>query len=104
MAYLVKIMPRAERDLADVYAAIDAPHSNAASRWFAGLERAVFTLEQSPARCPVTPENKNFRHLLYGKKPHVYRVVYRILERQKEVEILHIRHGAMDKFKPEELL
>jgi toxin ParE1/3/4 len=97
-------MPRAERDLGDVYATIDALHSDAASRWFAGLERAVFTLEQSPARCPVTPENKNFRHLLYGKKPHVYRVVYRILERQKEVEILHIRHGAMDKFKPEELL
>jgi toxin ParE1/3/4 len=103
MAYLVRIMPRAERDLADVYAAVDVPNSDAASRWFARLERAILTLEQSPARSPVTPENKNFRHLLYGKKPHVYRVVYRILERQKEVEILHIRHGAMDRFRPGEL-
>jgi plasmid stabilization system protein ParE len=41
--------------------------------------------------------------LLYGKKPHIYRVIYRIAERLKEVEILHIRHGAMDRFKPKEL-
>jgi toxin ParE1/3/4 len=63
----------------------------------------VFTLEESPTRCPVTAESNDFRHLLYGKKPHIYRVIYRIAERQKEVEILHIRHGAMDRFKPEDL-
>ena len=97
MAYLVKIMPRAERDLANVYASIDAENSDAARRWFVGLQRAVFTLEKSPTRCPVTPESKNLRHLLYGRKPHVYRVIYRIVERRKEVEILHIRHGARDK-------
>jgi len=34
--------------------------------------------------------------LLYGHKPHIYRVIYRILERPKHVEVLHIRHGAMD--------
>jgi len=54
-------------------------------------------------RCPVTPESKNLRHLLYGKKPHIYRVIHRIAERRKEVEILNVRHGAMDNFKPEEL-
>jgi toxin ParE1/3/4 len=97
MAYLVKIMPRAERDLADVYAAIDAEHSNAALRWFLDLERAIFTLERNPTRCPVTPESKGLRHLLCGRKPHVYRVIYRIVERRKKVEILHIRHGARDK-------
>jgi hypothetical protein len=61
MAYLVKIMPRAERDLADVYAAIDAERSDASVRWFNGLERAVFTLEESPARCSLTLESKHFR-------------------------------------------
>jgi toxin ParE1/3/4 len=97
MAYLVRIMPRAERDFANAYVAMDAEHSDAALRWFMGLQRVVFTLEKSPTRCPVTPESKNLRHLLYGRKPHVYRVIYRILERRKEVEILHIRHGARDK-------
>jgi toxin ParE1/3/4 len=46
----------------------------------------------------VTPETKDLRHLLYGNKPHVYRVIYRIKPQLKEVEVLHIRHGAMAKF------
>ena len=72
MAYRVRIMPRAER-------------------------RARLTLETNPLRCPRTTENKNLRQLLYGRKPHVYRVVYRIAERLDEVQILHIRHGATDR-------
>lgn len=34
------------------------------------------------------------RHLLYGKKPHVYRVLYEIDEPQRTVWVLTIRHGA----------
>jgi plasmid stabilization system protein ParE len=48
MAYRVKIMPRAERDLAGIYVAIDAESSDAAFRWFRGLERAIYTLEETP--------------------------------------------------------
>lgn len=103
MAYLVRILQRAERDFAYIYESINAEQSDAAFRWFRGLERSLFTLEENPRRCPVTPESKSLRHLLYGNKPHVYRVIYRIVERRKEVEILHIRHGAMDKFDPGEL-
>jgi plasmid stabilization system protein ParE len=103
MAYLVRIQPRAERDLADIFATIQAEHSDAAFRWFRGLELALFTLEENPGRCPVTAENKEFRHLLYGHKPHIYRVIYRIIERRKEVEILHVRHRARDRFQADEL-
>jgi len=42
----------------------------------------------------VTPEKAQLRHLLYGHKPHVYRVISRVLEREKQVVVLHIRHGA----------
>jgi mRNA-degrading endonuclease RelE of RelBE toxin-antitoxin system len=52
-----------------------------------------------PNRCPATPENPRLRHLLYGRKPHVYRVIYRVLENEKRVNVLHIRHGARRKFK-----
>ena len=62
-------MPRAERDLVALYDAIDVEHSEAALQWFNGLRRAVFTLEANPWRSPVTPENKNLRHLLYGEIP-----------------------------------
>jgi mRNA-degrading endonuclease RelE of RelBE toxin-antitoxin system len=54
-------------------------------------------LEEHPNRCPVTPEKKTVRHLLYGRKHYVYRVIYRVLEKQKVVEVLHIRHGARKK-------
>ncbi len=99
MAYLVSIMPRAERDFAEIYAAINAEHSDVAYQWFPGLDRALATLEENPSRCPATPERKNLRHLLYGNKPHIYRLIYRIVERKKEVEILHVRHGARQRFK-----
>ncbi len=39
-----------------------------------------------------------FRHLLFGKKPHMYRVIFRIVLRTKTVHVIHIRHGAMDAF------
>jgi len=104
MAYLVRIMPRAERDLDAIYQGINAQYSDAAFRWFNGLERALFTLEESPARCPITREDARLRHLLYGKKPHVYRVIYCFDEKNKEVEILHIRHGARQAFRTEDLI
>lgn len=47
----------------------------------------------------MTPENSKLRHLLYGHKPHIYRVIYRVLEKRKEIVILHVRHGARNEFK-----
>jgi plasmid stabilization system protein ParE len=94
MAYLVNITSRAERDLAHLYEDINAEHSGAALKWYRGLKDAILSLEEQPNRSPVTPEKRQLRHLLYGHKPHVYRVIYRVLERQKQVEVLHIRHGA----------
>jgi toxin ParE1/3/4 len=67
------------------------------------LERALLTLEESPERCPVTPEDDELRHLLYGNKPHIYRVIYRALEKQKQVHVLHIRHGARQAFSVDDL-
>jgi toxin ParE1/3/4 len=84
MAYRIKIMPRAERDLEDIY-------------------RRIQALCGSASRCPVTPENDRLRHLLYGNRPQIYRVIFRIPEKSKLVEVLHIRHGAMDSFGKEEL-
>ena len=56
------------------------------------------SLRLNPERCPLTPENPGFRHLLYGRKPHVYRAIYRIVEKQNLVDVLHIRHGARREF------
>jgi len=48
-----------------------------------------------PLRCPVVPERHLFpfeaRHLLYGGKPHVYRIVF-VVE-NGTVYVLHVWHG-----------
>jgi plasmid stabilization system protein ParE len=103
MAYRVKITSLAKRNLADLYARINAPYSEVAFQWYRGLKDAIHTLRASPNRCPVTPEDPDLRHLLYANNPHVYRVIRRVLEKQKQVDVLHIRHGARDKFRPTEL-
>jgi plasmid stabilization system protein ParE len=98
MAYLVSITSRAARDLAQLYEDINARGSEASIRWYTGLKQSILSLEELPRRCAPTPENRKFWHLLYGGKPHVYRVIYRVLEKKKQVEILHVRHAASKKF------
>ena len=103
VAYLVNIAARAERDFASLYREINAERSDAALRWYRGLKEAVLSLEELPNRCPMTPEKAQLRHLLYGNKPHVYRVIFRVVEKHKRVDVLHIRHGARDKLKAPEV-
>ena len=94
MTYAVNVTARAKRDLSFLYAEIKAGSSNAALQWYLGLNDAILSLEQHPHRCPVTRENPHLRHLLYGNKPHVYRGIYRVRELHRQVDVLHIRHGA----------
>lgn len=94
MTYRVELTARARRDLERLYRAINAASSELARIWFNGLEAAVLSLDQHPARCPVTPENPGLRHLLYGRKGHVYRIIYALDEPRRVVTVLHIRHGA----------
>jgi toxin ParE1/3/4 len=100
VAYLVELTARAERDLNLLYAQIHVPESMVAARWFNGLEQAIYTLERSPRRCPIAPggkkTNRPLRHLLYGRKPDVYRVIYEIQQPRRTVRVLTIRHGAID--------
>jgi toxin ParE1/3/4 len=94
MAYLVKLMPRARRDLRLVFDYIQAGESPAAFPWYQGLEQEILSREETPNRCPGAAENGNLRHLLYGRNPHVYRMIYRVWEEKKQVDALHIRYGA----------
>jgi toxin ParE1/3/4 len=94
MAYHVELTARASRNLRRIYRSINAADSELARVWFNGLEAAVFSLDEHPTRCPMTPENRNLRHLLYGRKGHVYRIIFTIDEVRGVVTVLHIRHGS----------
>jgi len=107
MAYLVELAARAARDLEILYVEKNAAESHAAARWFNDLEDAALSLATYPDRCPLAPEGKKLkralRHLLYGNRPHVYRVIYEVDEARKTVWVLHIRHGARRKFRASDL-
>jgi plasmid stabilization system protein ParE len=94
MAYEVRLALRAIRDLRHIYQHIQAEGSDAAHAWFLGLEAMVISLEKYPTRGAVTCDRPSVRHLLYGKKPHIYRILYTIDEDRKTVSMAHIRHGA----------
>jgi toxin ParE1/3/4 len=98
MPYRVEFAARAARDLEILYVEKNVAESPAAARWYNGLEEAVYALGTRPYRCPVAPETRKskrkLRHLLYGKKPHVYRVIYEVEEQRQTVWVLTIRHGA----------
>jgi plasmid stabilization system protein ParE len=104
MTYLVEFTDRAVHELEILFVEKNAAESHAAARWYNGLEQAVDALASYPIRCPVIPEapkaKRKLRHLLYGKKPHVYRVVYEVDERRQTVWVLTIRHGARRKINP----
>jgi toxin ParE1/3/4 len=98
MAYRVELTARAIRDLRHIFLRINADHSPQAAAWFNELETAIFSLDEHPERGPTTPEKKTLRHLLFGKKPNVYRIIYAVHERTLAVRILHIRRGARAAF------
>jgi plasmid stabilization system protein ParE len=97
MAYVVNFTVRAERDLRHLYHEIDAVNSAVAQKWYEGLKKKILSLDNNPNRCPITPENRQLRQLLYGHRRNIYRVIYRVIGMQ--VEVIHIRHGARKRFR-----
>jgi toxin ParE1/3/4 len=98
MAYLVSITSRGERDLADLYGEIKADQSDAALEWYRALKDSILSLEEQPNRCPLIRKRNKLRHLFYGHKPHVYRVIYRVLEKRKlKCSTSGMAHGGSPK-------
>jgi toxin ParE1/3/4 len=99
MAYRIEISRAAEADLDRIYGYIGAAHSDPAFTWFLGLRAAIRALASAPRSCPVTHEDPQVRHLIYGNKPHLYRVLYEIDDPTQTLNIIHIRHGRRRAFK-----
>jgi toxin ParE1/3/4 len=94
MTYRIELTARASRNLKRIFQHINAESSPQAFAWFNELEAAILSLDQHPQRSPVTPENRALRHLLFGKRPNLYRIIFAIDARARVVRVLHIRHGA----------
>jgi toxin ParE1/3/4 len=99
--YVVRLAGRALRDLEAIYDFIEADDSEQAFAWFNDLAKAIYSLERFPRHGAIIPENKKLRHLLFGKKPSIYRIIYSVDERNHVVNALHIRHAARAALSPE---
>jgi toxin ParE1/3/4 len=98
MTYKVEMTSRAQRDYTGLFLEINAQDSPTAVKWHHKLSKAILSLTEMPERCPAIRENARLKHLLYGRKPNVYRIIFRILEREKRVQVIHIRHAARRDF------
>jgi len=98
MAYRIELTIGAGRNLKRIYEHVDAEDSGQAHVWFNGLESTILSLDEHPARGATIPEDRTLRHLLYGTKPNIYRIIYGIDEGNHVVTVLHVRHGARDAF------
>jgi plasmid stabilization system protein ParE len=96
MAFRVEITPKARQDADAILEWLLAQEAGEAGlRWFRKLEEALASLTQLPTRCRLAPENPSvpfeMRQLLYGHRPHAYRILFTI--EGEVVYVLHIRHG-----------
>lgn len=101
----VEVQPEAQLDLEDafLYAAHRAPET--AARWLRRFEEHLKTLRLHPERCGFAPENgkvkRELRQLLFGRKPHVYRIIFTM--DGDIVRVLRIRRAARRPFKKKDL-
>lgn len=96
MAFRVDITPSAERDLETILQWLQEQRAGETGwRWFLALEEAFHSLSEQAKRCGIAPETVLFpfevRQLLYGKRPHVYRILFAI--EGDVVNVLHVRHS-----------
>jgi plasmid stabilization system protein ParE len=96
MVFRVETTPSAERDAQAILEwLLDEQAGETGLRWFLNLEHAIESLSRLPKRCALALESERFpfevRQLLYGRRPHVYRILFTI--EGDIVYILHIRHG-----------
>lgn len=102
MAYRLDLTERAARNLRRIYQTINVEDAAQARTWFNRLEKTILSLDEHPSRGAVIPDDDNLRHLLYGRRRDVYRIIYAVDEPNGVVTVLHIRHGARDAFTPDD--
>lgn len=96
MAFRVEVTSKAKQDANAILEWLLAQHAGEAGlRWFRKLDQAIASLAELPARCRLAPEDASvpfeMRQLLYGHRPHTYRILFTI--EGEVVYVLRIRHG-----------
>jgi toxin ParE1/3/4 len=96
MAFRVELSEQAQRDVSAIYDWLRSQQAgDAGERWFRALGTAIGSLADVPARCSLAAEDRDasveVRQLLYGRRPHTYRILFAI--EGDVVQVLHVRHA-----------
>lgn len=104
MTFRTVLLRVAANEIAANYTWLAERSVKSADRWRDSILRAVDSLEENPARCPLALEDEwydgELRELLHGKRRHVFRILFEILG--DEVVILRVRHARQDSLGVEE--
>jgi plasmid stabilization system protein ParE len=91
--YGVIVTPEAEAGIVAAFQYILERSPLNAEKWLRALYKKIDSLEQMPERCPLARENEYFedtlRHLVF--KSH--RIIFRIDEAKRSVQVLYVRHA-----------
>lgn len=97
MTYRVLVTARAKADAVEAFRWIADRSTSAAHRWYAGLAKAIASLEQAPERHAIAEDESmqvgiTIRQKLYGRRKGVYRLLFSI---EGDAVVVHyIRHTA----------
>ena len=83
MTYRIVVTARARADAVEAFRWIAERSPEAATRWYAGLQKAVAKLNELPERNPIAEEDSEqvgitLRQALYGRRPNIYRILYSV--------------------------
>ncbi len=83
MTFRVEMSAEAQRDAQEILAWLWSQGAGETGiRWFLEMEDAIASLSRFPKNCPLARENVRFsfevRQLFYGRKPHVYRILFTV--------------------------
>jgi len=86
----------AQQDIAEAYLWLAERDPDAADRWFNDIYDTMGSLRSFPERCPLAPEgqflDEQIREIFHGRRQYKYRILFTVC--QREVHVLHVRHGA----------
>ncbi len=100
MSYQVVIDEEAEQEMKEAAHWIAQHAPETAALWYFDIAKAIESLQDSPARCPLAPESRTFgddiRQLIFGK----YRILFVIDD--EVVRVLRVRHSRQDTLRPDD--
>lgn len=98
MEYNVLIQPQAENDLENIYNYLADFSVIIEDKWQKKIFSQMSSLSVMPYRYAVYPNVEfvkiELRQIVLGSKSACYRIIYAVIEKDKEVRIITIRHAA----------